>query len=488
MTKSIKRVQISGLHGWLDYDISLADGVNVFYGQNGSGKTTILHILSNLLGGDIIRFLYLKFDRIRVELSDGNNLNLRQAKYKSREGREDREDRVVEFELNGRSLGRVNLHTLRPGTIEQREKHADLRNQLQNAIVLQPIYFPAFRSSLEVTAQLERIERPNIDEELYLATARLGRRNPATDFLERVSMTTRLLRQTFGEFTPKIGYPSLYEVEEQIEHEVGAALLKVATANRQLFSKTFLNSLDAVTKSDRQPEEKPELLLAEIEKLLEELDEPTAESGATYDALAKTVNELKDKVVQEHTSRTISTASNILLVYRNALEERLKAQREAFDRLQQFLDSVNSFLEQPKQLAIVRLPEEATKTKSNTRREGRFVVAFGKRTKAPLSILSSGERQLVSLIYSATRLAGENSVVLVDEPELSLNIDWQRRLLTEMQGQMGAQQIIVCTHSPDIGGDHEDVVKILQPSPRQMSNQPEVPEHQEMLFPDDVPF
>ena len=46
--------------------------------------------------------------------------------------------------------------------------------------------------------------------------------------------------------------------------------------------------------------------------------------------------------------------------------------------------------------------------------------------------------------------------VLIDEPEISLHVDWQRRLLRRMAEQIGGRQIIVCTHSPTIGADYEE--------------------------------
>lgn len=76
--------------------------------------------------------------------------------------------------------------------------------------------------------------------------------------------------------------------------------------------------------------------------------------------------------------------------------------------------------------------------------------------------LSFGEREIVTLIYAATHMS-KQQIVLIDEPEISLHVDWQRHLLQKMSEQLGDRQIIVCTHSPVIGADYEERVIIFEP-------------------------
>lgn len=45
----IKSVEISGLFGNKNVKLSLADEVNIFVGENGLGKTTILNIINGIL-------------------------------------------------------------------------------------------------------------------------------------------------------------------------------------------------------------------------------------------------------------------------------------------------------------------------------------------------------------------------------------------------------------------------------------------------------
>jgi len=71
-----------------------------------------------------------------------------------------------------------------------------------------------------------------------------------------------------------------------------------------------------------------------------------------------------------------------------------------------------------------------------------------------LSVLSSGEKQLI-LILLETFLAKE-SCILIDEPEISMHIDWQERLVDAMRQLNPSVQIILTTHTPEMMVNIED--------------------------------
>ena len=68
--------------------------------------------------------------------------------------------------------------------------------------------------------------------------------------------------------------------------------------------------------------------------------------------------------------------------------------------------------------------------------------------------LSAGEKQMLSfLCYNRFT---ENTAIFIDEPELSLHVDWQRRLLPTLLEQETGNQFFVATHSPFIYGKYPD--------------------------------
>ena len=66
--------------------------------------------------------------------------------------------------------------------------------------------------------------------------------------------------------------------------------------------------------------------------------------------------------------------------------------------------------------------------------------------------LSSGEKQLFLRTLSIKMLEPEDSIILIDEPELSLHPKWQQQIIKVYQSIGKNNQIIVATHSPHILG------------------------------------
>lgn len=78
--------------------------------------------------------------------------------------------------------------------------------------------------------------------------------------------------------------------------------------------------------------------------------------------------------------------------------------------------------------------------------------------------LSSGERQIVLLFYELLFKSSINSLVLIDEPELSLHIAWQYLFTENIQSIIMAnpqQQYIIFTHSPSIINNRFDCANDL---------------------------
>ncbi len=66
----------------------------------------------------------------------------------------------------------------------------------------------------------------------------------------------------------------------------------------------------------------------------------------------------------------------------------------------------------------------------------------------PYSDLSAGEKQLLLIMLSVFMQGGKDTVLIMDEPEISMHIDWQNRLIAEIRKLNPNCQVIVSTHSP----------------------------------------
>jgi predicted ATPase len=72
--------------------------------------------------------------------------------------------------------------------------------------------------------------------------------------------------------------------------------------------------------------------------------------------------------------------------------------------------------------------------------------------------LSSGEKQLLIILGESLLQENKSHIYIADEPELSLHVDWQEKLVNSLKGVNQNSQIIFATHSPDIVGRHSNFV------------------------------
>ena len=86
--------------------------------------------------------------------------------------------------------------------------------------------------------------------------------------------------------------------------------------------------------------------------------------------------------------------------------------------------------------------------------DGRNITLFTNSAgdKFDINELSSGEKQLFLRTLAIKMLNPENSIILIDEPELSLHPKWQQRIVDVYRKIGKNNQIIIATHSPHILG------------------------------------
>jgi energy-coupling factor transporter ATP-binding protein EcfA2 len=78
-------------------------------------------------------------------------------------------------------------------------------------------------------------------------------------------------------------------------------------------------------------------------------------------------------------------------------------------------------------------------------------------------VLSSGEKQLLVLFCNVAQASDRESIFIIDEPELSLNVEWQRFLIDALQKLgSGNIQFIFATHSLELLARHrKNVAKLV---------------------------
>ena len=81
-----------------------------------------------------------------------------------------------------------------------------------------------------------------------------------------------------------------------------------------------------------------------------------------------------------------------------------------------------------------------------------------------LEMLSSGEQHELVLLYDLLFGIAKNSLILIDEPELSLHVAWQDEVLSDLQNvaNLSDFRVLLATHSPQVIGERWDLTVELK--------------------------
>lgn len=167
--------------------------------------------------------------------------------------------------------------------------------------------------------------------------------------------------------------------------------------------------------------------------------------------IQKSLNEFGLSEVKEDSHPTYKTENaKALCVYIEDTEQKLEVFSELLGKLKAFTDILNERRFTFKRMTI-------------SSEDGfRFTTDQGK----PLSLgdLSSGEQQEVVMLYELLFKVKAGTLVLIDEPELSLHVVWQKQFLDDLFQIISLKKIniIIATHSPQIINNHWDLTVDLE--------------------------
>lgn len=84
-------------------------------------------------------------------------------------------------------------------------------------------------------------------------------------------------------------------------------------------------------------------------------------------------------------------------------------------------------------------------------KDGGFEIAAHK-SKVPLEKLSSGEQHQLVLFFELLFELKSNALILIDEPELSLHVAWQKKFISDLKSiiALNGFDVILATHSPQL--------------------------------------
>lgn len=142
--------------------------------------------------------------------------------------------------------------------------------------------------------------------------------------------------------------------------------------------------------------------------------------------------------------------TKVLTLYVNDTKQKLSAYDLIFVKIELFSRILNN-----KRLSFKKI-------KIDTKKGFYFVTESGKPLK--LTQLSSGEQHQVVLLYELIFKTERNILVLIDEPEISLHVAWQKEFLKDLKEIIEIQNmpVVIATHSPQIIDNNWDLTVDLE--------------------------
>ncbi|MBD2137691.1 AAA family ATPase [Anabaena sp. FACHB-1237] len=426
MTNEITRIEIIGLHNMFDIDQSFQKGVNIIYAANGAGKTSLIHCLANILNGDYSRFLYVNFFRIRAWFSNDNFVTIHNENYQQNQDPEiricinddRRGKRITEGENGFNEFNKLDFENDQSNQENQQLSYKFDYTQMK--VLLSTAYFPAFRTMIEAWQAVE--DNMNIEQ------------------------INSFARKIFGDFLPLIEYPTPKDIEKSLINQLKIINHKISKIDRQLMSEISVKYFDAsLEKKLSSNINDYELKMKEITSIFEQIKTfpVTEESYISSKEIYINISEkISSNIINKQNSQEFVT---FLTIYHNSLKKLLGEIQDKFYLFLKFLSSVNTFLKD-KKIEIVNIETPENRQLVRIRFDNNSIIDG-------LSALSSGEYQIITIMYTATYMS-DKKVILIDEPEISLHPDWQRKLIKTIYQQLSETQVIICTHSPMIAADY----------------------------------
>ncbi|ELY6343612.1 AAA family ATPase [Cronobacter dublinensis] len=124
----------------------------------------------------------------------------------------------------------------------------------------------------------------------------------------------------------------------------------------------------------------------------------------------------------------------------------LKLEKQMLSSINLLIDTFNRFLINGKELLI---------------KEDNVAVKVGSVTHN-INQLSSGERHILTFLSIVLFEGSKRDFLIIDEPEISLNIKWQRELMPLLAELLPNTQIIVASHSPSLANKNPQYLRQLE--------------------------
>jgi len=428
----LESISIKNLFGIIpEHLINLhTDGITFIHGPNGCGKTTCLRLIDAIFNWQFSVIREIVFESIEVRKSDGDKLLIRKNNYLSN----NLSEMPITFKMNAKEYEhkietippRVRLSTIEiEDTFPHLVRHSPREwEDTKQGIILSydevlDKYFDYISKEALPDFIKNFIDSVNLH---FIKTQRLIKINESS--LKRSRLAERI--------DPNV----IQEYSQEIKTLINVKLAEQASVSQQR-DRTFPSRLLNFAVDREKTEEEIRKIYSGIEAKTQKLvDAGLVEEQVDID-LPNRVLDISEK--------------RVLTLYLEDIQHKLSVFNELQNQIEIFLTIINSKFKS-KNLSI--------------NRENGFCIKIEKESNKINLLptqLSSGEQHQIVLFYELIFKSSENSMFLIDEPEISLHVDWQRMFVEDIHkiASLGNRQFLIATHSPQIIGNNREVAIAL---------------------------
>lgn len=454
---NLTKIKVTGLFGTFNHVIQFKtkENITLIHGQNGLGKTVLLRMLK--------AFFDLNFEELNNQIFDNFILYFpKRTEVRIKRGvKHGIAELKIEKVVAGKKIGSV----YSPRQIENRRIRT--KTASSHGIIYQR---EIFEDKFMYHEELDYIVRQYIPEPLKAIepgiwySHRMGRMMDSselidryrkyipTEFFNRVQTPDWLKELATSQKTSIIETQRLLN---KIKSEDGKYRSTVVDYSKETIERIKTKRAEASDLASKLDRTYPNRL---IEKLRNQETISNQELKNKLIALEGKrqllnfagITDTEETYIQPDTIQD-NLIKNVLQLYVEDSNEKLSVYNELSEKIFLFLEIINRrFLY--KKLSI------------DKQIGFKFTSTINKNSDVPLTGLSSGEQHELVLFYHLLFNTEPGSLLLIDEPEISLHISWQKSFINDLKEiiKLNSVEIIIATHSPDLIGKYWDLTVELK--------------------------
>lgn len=419
-----------------DKDTHLEDSLLILYGDNGSGKTTILKLLFHLLSprqnrGHRTVLEQIPFAEFSVSLADGTYIVASREPGKltgefSIQLSRDKNVTTVnyKFDQNGKlrgeddvflqSLSKLQINIFLLG--DDRVLSSDTFEEDDSDMII------PYNVKMEMQ-KARRLLVKDMEQVLYRPLSIINSNSIHRDIALRTSM------QRAEEW-----------IREQTLKGSNAGAANVHNLYEDILARIINSGEAAIEEGKELPDDLIEAL---------KVQEKRSAEFSGFGLMSRLSNQKIIDTLKNAPENTHSIILDVLKPYLDSVNARMEALQDTQDLLTLFVETINHIFFRDKRIRLHV-------------REGISIMTESGMEIMP-EMLSSGEKQLLLLFCNTLTAREQATIFIIDEPEISLNIKWQRQLIrTLLDLTKGSQvQFMLATHSLELLAQYSrNVIKL----------------------------